>query len=128
MRRSIVFLIMFGCSPRDLMQAFVRRRVSVSSEHVPLMIIFSRTKRQLWSSLEWSLEWSISIVQLLSSSLQPHKFSHPQQGRIDFNTVNPSLPTGMDFLIHPCRRIDDEENVHTPPKLRRYWEIHPLRP
>ena len=30
-------------------------------------------------------------------------FSHPQQGRIDFNTVNPSLPTGMDFLIHPCR-------------------------
>ena len=30
-------------------------------------------------------------------------FSHPQQGRIDFNTVNPSLSTGMDFLIHPCR-------------------------
>ena len=28
-------------------------------------------------------------------------FSHPQQGRIDFKTVNPSLPTGMDFLIHP---------------------------
>ena len=28
-------------------------------------------------------------------------FSHPEQGRIDFNTVNPSLPTGMDFLIHP---------------------------
>ena len=55
-------------------------------------------------------------------------FSHPQQGRIDFNTVNPSLPTGMDFLIHPCRWIDDEENVRTPPKLGRYWEIHPLRP
>jgi len=28
-------------------------------------------------------------------------FSHHQQGRIDFNTVNPSLPRGMDFLIHP---------------------------
>ena len=26
-------------------------------------------------------------------------FSH-HQGRIDFNTVNPSLPTGKDFLIH----------------------------
>ena len=34
----------------------------------------------------------------------------------------------MDFLIHPCRWIDDEENVCTPPKLGRYWEIHPLRP
>ena len=34
----------------------------------------------------------------------------------------------MDFLIHPCRWIDDEENVRTPPKLGRYWEIHPLRP
>ena len=44
-------------------------------------------------------------------------FSHPQQGRIDFNTVNPSLSRGMDFLIHPCRCIDDEENVRTPPKL-----------
>ena len=47
-------------------------------------------------------------------------FSHPQQGRIDFNTVNPSLSTGMDFLIHPCRWIDDEENGRTPPKLGRY--------
>ena len=59
---------------------------------------------------------------------QPRAFSHPQQGRIDFNTVNPSLSRGMDFLIHPCRWIDDEENVRTPPKLGRYWEIHPLRP
>ena len=33
------------------------------------------------------------------------------------NESNPSLPTGMDFLIHPCRWIDDEENVRTPPKL-----------
>ena len=55
-------------------------------------------------------------------------FSHPQQGRIDFITVNPSLPTGMDFLIHPCRWIDDEENVRTPPILERNWKIHPLRP
>ena len=49
-------------------------------------------------------------------------------GRIDFNTINPSLPTWMDFLIHPCTWIDDEENVHTPPKLGRYWEIHLRRP
>ena len=26
-------------------------------------------------------------------------FSHPQRGSIDFNTVNPSLPRGMDFLM-----------------------------
>ena len=55
-------------------------------------------------------------------------FSHPQQGGIDFNTVNPSLSRGMDFLIHPCRWVDDEENVRTPPKRGRYWEIHPRRP
>ena len=66
-------------------------------------------------------------------------FSHTQQGRIDFNTVNPSLSTGMDFLIYPCRWIDVEENVRTPPKRGRYcirtlprggmyWEIHPPRP
>ena len=59
--------------------------------------------------------------------LQYLSFSHPQQGRIDFNTVHPSLPSEMDFLIHRCRWIDDEENVHTPPKLGRYWKIYPLR-
>ena len=31
---------------------------------------------------------------------QPHTFFHHQQGRIDINTVNPSLSTGKDFLIH----------------------------
>ena len=55
-------------------------------------------------------------------------FSRPEQGSIDFKTVNLSLPGGMDFLIHPCRRIDDEENVRTPPILERNWKIHPLRP
>ena len=30
--------------------------------------------------------------------------SHHQQGRIDFNTVNPSLPTGKDFLIHSLQK------------------------
>ena len=49
-------------------------------------------------------------------------FSHPQQGRVDFNTVNPSLSTGMDILIHPCRWIDYEENVRTPPKLEIYLD------
>ena len=66
-------------------------------------------------------------VLLLSFTVSP-SFSHHRQGRIDFTTVNPSLPTGMDFVIHPCRWIDDYENVRTPPKLGRYWEIHPLRP
>ena len=33
-----------------------------------------------------------------------YPFSHHQQGRIDFNTVNPSLPTGKDFLI-PVERL-----------------------
>ena len=46
-----------------------------------------------------------------------YTFSHPQRGSVDFNTVNPSLPRGMDFLIHPFRWIVDEENVRTPPKL-----------
>ena len=32
-------------------------------------------------------------------------FSHHRQGRIDFNTVNPSLSRGMNFLIHLCRWI-----------------------
>ena len=36
-----------------------------------------------------------------ASSTQHFSFSHHQQGRIDFSTVNPSLSTGMDFLIHP---------------------------
>jgi hypothetical protein len=31
---------------------------------------------------------------------QDSTFSHHQQGRIDFNTVNPSLPMGKDLLIH----------------------------
>ena len=59
--------------------------------------------------------------------LQYLSFSHPHQGRIDFNTVHPSLPSEMNFLIHRCRWIDDEENVRTPPKLGRYWKIYPLR-
>ena len=27
----------------------------------------------------------------------------------------------MDFLIHPSRWINDEENARAPPKLERYW-------
>ena len=55
-------------------------------------------------------------------------FSHHQQGRIDFNTVNPSLSTGKDFLIHSLSKDWWWENVRTPPKLGSYWEIHPRRP
>ena len=43
-----------------------------------------------------------------------------------FTTVNPPLPEEMDFLIRHCRCIYDQENVHTPPKLGRYWEIIPV--
>ena len=53
---------------------------------------------------------------------------HHQQGRIDFNTVNPSLSTGKDFLIHSLSKNWCWEIVRAPPKLGRYWEIHPLRP
>ena len=49
-----------------------------------------------------------------------------QQVRVDFNTVNPSLPR-MDSLIHPWRFIDDEENVHCPFSTKN-WKIHPLQP
>ena len=72
--------------------------------------------------------WLLVLFCSKKQMLAQKTFSHPQQGRIDFNTVNPSLSTGMAFLIHPCRWIDDEENVRTPPKLGRYWEIHPLCP
>ena len=42
--------------------------------------------------------------------------------------VNPSLSTGKDFLFHSLKKDWWWENVRTPPKLGRYWEIHPLRP
>ena len=38
--------------------------------------------------------------------------SHHQQGRIDFNTVNPSLPTGKDFPYILKVRVS---RVQTPP-------------
>ena len=44
-------------------------------------------------------------------------FCHHQQGRIDFNTANPSLPTGKDFL----KKDWWSQNVRTPPKLWMYW-------
>ena len=78
--------------------------------------------------VSWSIRLSSTEGDTACTAFSELTFSHPQKGRIDFNTVNPSLPTGMDFLIHPCRWIDDEENVRTPPKRGRYWEIHPRRP
>ena len=36
----------------------------------------------------------------LAHSLNPHH----QQGRIDFDTVNPFLSTGKDFLIHSLQK------------------------
>ena len=53
--------------------------------------------------------WNFHLMRVIATpcprvlSTQREPFPHPQQGRIDFNTVNPSLLTGMDFLIPPCR-------------------------
>ena len=65
----------------------------------------------------------VTITALLHAT-----FSHHQQGRIDFNTVNPYLSTGKGFLIHSLQKNWCWEIVRTPPKLGKYWEIHPLRP
>ena len=54
------------------------------------------------------------------------RHSNHQQGRV--NTVNPSLHTYMNFLIHPCKLINYEKNVCNPPKLGKYWDFpQPLR-
>ena len=42
-------------------------------------------------------------------------------------SILPCLEGWISWSI-PRDRIDDEENVRTPPKLGRNWEIHPLRP
>ena len=44
----------------------------------------------------------------------------------DFNTVNPSLSTGKDFLIHSLKKNWLWENVRPPPKLRRLGNPSPL--
>ena len=69
---------------------------------------------------------SLKPLDLFQNKEGDFTFSHPQQERIDFKAVNPSLPTGMDFLIHPCRWIDDEENICT--KTQEELGIYPLRP
>ena len=92
---------------------------------------FAEEQMKVWRLLEFNAMWIVcagatelpgnpekitsrsSSCKILISSkdgvgddkvIMPHKpksFSHHRQGRIDFNTVNPSLPGGMDFLIHP---------------------------
>ena len=58
-------------------------------------------------NLPWHVSGSCQNIQSFSRrSFGPKfmlydAFSRPQQGRIDFNTVNPSLSIGMDLLIHP---------------------------
>ena len=42
------------------------------------------------------VKWSKDHFRFRAPSEEHQAFSHPQQGRIDFNTVNPSLPIGMD--------------------------------
>ena len=41
-----------------------------------------------------------SLREITRAERMDFPFSHNQQGRIDFNTVNPSLPTRKDFPIH----------------------------
>ena len=110
-------LMLSGESPRMLFDIIMTR---FEADYNPKIIYDASCKVQ-------SICSQYILIYIILSSL-PLSFSHPQRGSIDFNSVNPSLPRGMDFLIHPCRWIDDEENVRTPPKLMRYWEIHPLRP
>ena len=50
-----------------------------------------------------------------------------REGLILTLSILPCLE-GWIFWSIPRDRIDDEENVRTPSNLRRYWEIHPLRP
>ena len=48
-------------------------------------------------------------------------FSHPQQGRIDFNTVNPCLPRGMDIPICQTGKYKNASTqIH---KYRAYNEV-----
>ena len=56
-------------------------------------------------------------------------FSHHWQGSIDFNTVNTTHPTGMNFLIHPLRASSiDSVKIDTYLPMMRECKIHPLRP
>ena len=61
-------------------RAFLHRQLPVKMQ--------IEMQMQMQIQVSWNVLWT---------------FSHPQQGRIDFNTFNPSLSRGMDFLIHPCR-------------------------
>ena len=45
-------------------------------------------------------------------------FSHPQHGRIDFNTISPSLPTGIHFLFHPSTKTRELMGNLSPPPSR----------
>ena len=56
-------------------------------------------KRQiLLPETGWINQYQYQSVSTIVNQYQT--FSHHQQGRIGFNTVNPSLSTGKDFLIH----------------------------
>ena len=64
------------------------------------------SKKSLFQIFRWVREDKDSIGATTTS--QDHRrryasFSHQRwQRRIDCKTTNPSLPTGMGFLIHPC--------------------------
>ena len=82
----------------DVKAAEEQEKLKDISMQKVLKSVETRNIRKISKSLQvrcYLLTVSMSVTDL--------SFSHPQQGRINFNTVNPSLPTGMDFLIHPCR-------------------------
>ena len=63
-------------------------------------------------------------MRMNSEVCQNHSLIISREGLI----VNPSLSTGKGLLIHSLQKDWWWENVRTPPKLGRYWEIHPRRP
>ena len=72
----------------------------------------------------WVISWVISEC---SSSLINHSLIISREGLILTLSILP-CPQGWISWSIPRDRIDDEENVRTPPKLGKYLEIHPLRP
>ena len=101
---SVIFIIIIG----SIMAQVTKARPTVAAWVTQLQ----RLEHFISITGNWAVVWprsritniipSQGLVQITFCNLrQIHfTFSHHQQGRIDFNTVNPSLSTGKDFLIH----------------------------
>ena len=88
-----------------------------------------------WSEDNGHLEWGQSdqrpgakrSVLNFQFFLIHHSLINHQQRMVDSTLSILPCPQGSIFWSTPCIKID-YENFLTPPKLRRYWEIHSLRP